>query len=138
MSNPSPSSSIEETESFAPRFNDAGLIACITVDDRSGAVLMVAWMNQEALRHTMRTGVVHYWSRSRKALWRKGATSGAEQRLVRLYTDCDQDVLLARVAVAPSAQGRTCHTGRASCFYREIVSDESDESDEHNLKLQFV
>ena len=113
-----PTPSIEESRSFAPRFGADGLIPCITVEDRTGDVLMMAWMNAEALRRTLETGEVHYWSRSRGALWHKGETSGARQRVVRIRTDCDQDVLLIRAAVEDRTG--TCHTGRTTCFYRTV------------------
>ena len=109
---------VEEGTAFLPRFDRDGLITCVTVDDRDGVVLMVAHMNGEALRLTMETGVAHYWSRSRKALWRKGDTSGQVQGVVELRTDCDQDALLMRVV--PGGDGGACHTGRRSCFYRVL------------------
>ena len=90
----------------------------MTVDDRSGDVLMLAHMNRRALDETLATGVMHYWSRSRATLWRKGDTSGQVQSLVELRVDCDQDALLARVVVA--GDGGACHTGRRSCFYRRV------------------
>ena len=109
---------LEEGEAFTPRFSADGLVACITIDDRSGEVLMLAHMNREALDKTLESGVVHYWSRSRQSLWRKGDTSGQIQTLVELRVDCDQDALLARVNVG--GDGGACHTGRRSCFYRRI------------------
>ena len=109
---------IEESDRFTPRFDADGLIPCFTVDAASGDVLMMAWMNEDALRLTLETGFAHYWSRSRQAIWRKGATSGAEQRVVELKTDCDQDVMLLSAEVANRAG--TCHTGRDTCFYRSV------------------
>jgi phosphoribosyl-AMP cyclohydrolase len=109
---------LEEGATFAPRFSPDGLITCVTVDDRSGDVLMLAHMNEEALEATLATGIMHYWSRSRGALWRKGDTSGQIQSLVELRVDCDQDALLARVNVG--GDGGACHTGRRSCFYRRV------------------
>ena len=109
---------IEESTRFTPRFDGNGLIPCVTVDAESGAVLMLAWMNADALQQTLATGFVHYWSRSRQRLWRKGESSGAVQRVVEIMTDCDQDVLLVRAAVKDPAG--TCHTGRPTCFYRTI------------------
>lgn len=109
---------IEESGRFTPRFGADGLIPCITVDAASGDALMMAWMNGESLRLTLETGFVHYWSRSRQRVWKKGETSGAVQRVVELRTDCDQDVLLVRAAVAERAG--TCHTGRPTCFYRRV------------------
>ena len=112
---------LEEGTAFLPRFDADGLIACVTLDDRDGAVLMVAHMNADSLRLTLDTGVAHYWSRSRGTLWRKGDTSGQTQRVVEIRTDCDQDVLLMRVV--PAGDGGACHTGRRSCFYRVLVHD---------------
>ena len=111
---------IEETTRFTPRFDAAGLITCVTVGT-GGRVLMVAHMNAEAVRLTIETGIVHYWSRSRGTLWRKGDTSGQVQRLVELRVDCDQDAVLARVTVG--GDGGACHTGRPSCFYRVVQPD---------------
>ncbi len=108
----------EEGPVFAPRFSGDGLLTCVTVDAGDGAVLMVAHMNAEALEKTLSTGIVHYWSRSRGSLWRKGDTSGQTQSLIELRVDCDQDALVARVKVA--GDGGACHTGRRSCFYRRV------------------
>lgn len=109
---------IEEGTRFRPRWDRDGLVACVALDDRDGAVLMLAHMNAEALRLTLRTGIAHYWSRSRAAIWRKGDTSGQVQRVVELRTDCDQDALIMRVV--PGGDGGACHTGRRSCFYRRL------------------
>ena len=108
----------EEGLSFQPKFGADGLAACVTIDVRRGDVLMVAHMNEAALEATLKTGVVHYWSRSRGALWRKGDTSGQIQRLVEMRVDCDQDAFVALVEVG--GDGGACHTGRRSCFYRRI------------------
>ncbi len=108
---------IEETTRFLPRFDAAGLVTCVTIAE-DGTVLMVAHLNAEALQLTLETGVMHYWSRSRGRIWRKGDTSGQIQRLIELRTDCDQDALLARVAVG--GDGGACHTGRPTCFYRVV------------------
>lgn len=110
--------SLEEGSDFTPRFDAAGLITCVALDASTGDVLMVAHMNAEALRITLETTAVTYWSRSRNFLWRKGDTSGQTQRLVEMRTDCDQDVLLLRVEVG--GHGGCCHTGRQSCFYRRV------------------
>ncbi len=91
---------IEEALRFTPRFGADGLIPCIAVDAANGDVLMMAWMNREALQLTLATGFVHYFSRSRGAIWKKGETSGALQRVVEVLADCDQDVLLVRAEVA--------------------------------------
>lgn len=108
----------EEGTIFAPLFDRDGLIICITIDDGDGSVLMVAHMNAEALDLTLSTGVAHYWSRSRKQLWRKGDTSGQTQRVIEIRTDCDQDAVLMRVVAG--GDGGACHTGRRSCFYRVV------------------
>ena len=112
------SSALEEGHIFSPRFSAEGLVTCVTVDADDGAVLMVAHMNAEALEKTLSSGLVHYWSRSRGELWRKGDTSGQLQTLVELRVDCDQDALMARVRVG--GDGGACHTGRRSCFYRRV------------------
>src|ERR1700722_5937263 len=109
---------LEEGAEFAPRFSSDGLLTCVTVDAVDGVVLMVAHMNAEALERTLASGVMHYWSRSRRSLWRKGDTSGQTQTLVELRVDCDQDALLARVRVG--GDGGAGHTGRRSCFYRRV------------------
>ena len=114
----------EEGLAFAPKFGADGLAVCIAVDAARGDVLMVAHMNQAALKATLETGVVHYWSRSRRALWRKGDTSGQVQKLVEMRVDCDQDAFLAFVEVG--GDGGACHTGRRSCFYRRVVTGEGE------------
>jgi phosphoribosyl-AMP cyclohydrolase len=115
---PAETSDREEGLVFKPRFGADGLATCVTVDASRGDVLMVAHMNEAALRATLATGVLHYWSRSRGALWRKGDTSGQTQTLVELRVDCDQDAFLALVEVAGNSGA--CHTGRRSCFYRRV------------------
>ena len=110
---------LEEGAQFSPRFGADGLITCVTVDAGDGTLLMVAHMNAEALAATLKTGIVHYWSRSRAALWRKGDTSGQVQTLVELRVDCDQDCVMAIVRVG--GDGGACHTGRRSCFYRRVA-----------------
>lgn len=113
----------EEGCVFRPKFGLDGLATCVAVDAARGDVLMVAHMNEAALEATLTTGVVHYWSRSRGALWRKGETSGQTQRLIELRVDCDQDAFLAFVEVG--GDGGACHTGRRSCFYRRVEADGS-------------
>jgi phosphoribosyl-AMP cyclohydrolase len=110
---------LEEGLAFAPRFDAAGLVTCVATDARSGDVLMVAHMNDEALRRTIETGDAWYYSRSRKKLWRKGETSGHVQRVVEMRTDCDQDAVWIRV----EQSGAACHTGRHSCFYRAVKNE---------------
>ena len=117
MSSPD-SDSIEETTRFAPRFGADGLIAAIVADAATNEVLMFAWMNEEALALTLETGEAHFWSRSRRQLWRKGETSGEVFAVVEVLTDCDQDALLLRAEAR--GQGAACHTGRRSCFYRAL------------------
>jgi phosphoribosyl-AMP cyclohydrolase len=102
---------------FIPiKWNEQGLAPAIVQDADSGRVLMLAWMNAEALRLTRETGQTHFWSRSRRELWHKGATSGNVQQVVSLHADCDADALLIRVRPA----GPACHTGRVSCFFQEL------------------
>jgi phosphoribosyl-AMP cyclohydrolase len=98
------------------KYNADGLIPCIAQDHASGEVLMMAWMNAASLGHTLQTGQVTYWSRSRQELWVKGATSGHVQTLVELRIDCDRDCLLALV----SQEGPACHTNRRSCFHTAL------------------
>lgn len=97
-------------------YNDAGLIPVIAQDDNTGEVLMMAWMNAEAVAQTLATGRVTYWSRSRQAFWIKGESSGHVQELVELRVDCDRDCLLVRVRQT----GPACHTNRRSCFYTAV------------------
>jgi phosphoribosyl-AMP cyclohydrolase len=108
---------IEEGVALAPKFDADGLVTCVTTDAASGDVLMVAHMNAEALARTIESGEAWYFSRSRRALWRKGETSGHVQRVTEMRIDCDQDAVLIKVEQAgPGA----CHTGRRSCFYRAV------------------
>jgi phosphoribosyl-AMP cyclohydrolase len=99
-------------------WTEAGLVPAIVQDVRTGQVLMLAYMNAEALRLTFETGEAHFWSRSRQALWHKGATSGHVQRVREVRVDCDADTILLKVDPA----GPACHTGEMSCFYR-VMSD---------------
>ena len=108
---------VEEGLTFAPKFDADGLITAVATDAKSGDVLMVAHMNADALRLTIESGEAWYYSRSRKALWKKGESSGHVQRVVELRVDCDQDAIWLKVEQAgPGA----CHTGRHSCFYRAV------------------
>jgi phosphoribosyl-AMP cyclohydrolase len=111
---------LERGETLAPRFDAAGLIAAVAVDADRGEVLMLAWMNAEALALTIETGAAHYYSRSRQALWKKGETSGQVQTVVEIRIDCDQDAVLLKVR--PQGDGGACHVGFRSCFYR-VVED---------------
>jgi len=103
---------------LAPRFDAAGLIAAVTTHAETGEVLMLAWMNAQALRLTLETGEAHYFSRSRQALWKKGETSGQVQQVVEVRVDCDQDAILLKVL--PRGDGGACHVGFRSCFYRVV------------------
>lgn len=109
---------VEEGAELAPKFDSEGLIACVTTEADTGEVLMLGYMNAEALEKTIATGEAHYWSRSRNVLWHKGATSGLVQRVVEMRIDDDQDAVWLRVAVAGS--GASCHVGYRSCFYRKV------------------
>ena len=108
------------TKELRPRFNASGLVTVITRDASTNEVLMLAWMNQQALSKTIKTGKATYWSRSRKKLWIKGETSGNTQQVVELRIDCDQDAILMKVNQA----GNACHTNRKSCFYRQISGEQ--------------
>jgi len=113
------SADIETSLTRQPRFDANGLIPAIAQDASTGRVLMLAWMNAQALRLTPETGQATYWSRSRGALWRKGETSGHTQRVVEARIDCDQDCILLRVEQI----GPACHTGASDCFYRVVAPD---------------
>jgi phosphoribosyl-AMP cyclohydrolase len=113
---------LEEGADFTPRFDANGLVVCVTIEAATREILMVAYMNQLALDKTIETGLAHYWSRSRKRLWRKGDTSGQTQTVVALRVDCDQDAIV--LEVEPGGDGKACHTGRKSCFYRKYQAGE--------------
>ena len=108
---------VEEGLTLAPRFDADGLVTCVATDAATGDVLMVAHMNAEALRRTVETGEAWYYSRSRRALWKKGESSGHGQRVIEMRVDCDQDAVW--IKVEQSGLG-ACHTGRRSCFYRAV------------------
>ncbi|MEW6629515.1 MAG: phosphoribosyl-AMP cyclohydrolase [Pseudomonadota bacterium] len=110
---------VEESSALTPEFNENGLIPAVATDATSGTVLMLAWMNPAALEKTIETGQAWYWSRSRRRLWHKGATSGQIQHVEELRVDCDQDAVWLKVRAA--GDGGCCHTGRTSCFYRQVV-----------------
>ncbi|MCW7076992.1 MAG: phosphoribosyl-AMP cyclohydrolase [Candidatus Syntropharchaeales archaeon] len=101
------------------KYDDNGLITAVAQDHLTGEVLMVAYMNAEALRMTLKTGIVHYWSRSRSKLWKKGESSGHVQTVKEILVDCDGDALLLKV----EQKGGACHTGYKSCFYRTADGD---------------
>ena len=128
MSTSADNSDREEGLAFQPKFDASGLVTCVATDAASGDVLMVAHMNDEALRKTIESGEAWYFSRSRNALWRKGESSGHTQRVVEMRMDCDQDAIWIRVEQA----GAACHTGRRSCFYRAVTPGEG------GARLSFV
>jgi phosphoribosyl-AMP cyclohydrolase len=109
---------LERGAVLAPRFDGNGLIAAVATHASTGEVLMLAWMNAEALRLTIDTGFAHYFSRSRQALWRKGESSGQTQKVRELRVDCDQDAIWLKVE--PQGDGGACHVGFRSCFYRAL------------------
>jgi phosphoribosyl-AMP cyclohydrolase len=111
----------DETTSLQLKYNSDGLVSAIVVDASDNTVLMFAHMNAEAFAKTQETGFIHFWSRSRKHLWKKGETSGETFRVIEMRVDCDQDCLLVRVEA--QGKGNSCHTGRRSCFYRMIEGD---------------
>jgi phosphoribosyl-AMP cyclohydrolase len=118
----------EEGLAFQPKFDASGLVTCVATDALTGDVLMVAHMNDEALRKTVASGEAWYFSRSRNTLWRKGETSGQAQRLVEMRMDCDQDAVWIKVEQI----GAACHTGRRSCFYRKVDGDGGE------IRLSFI
>ena len=113
---PGTSTDLEEGLALTPKFDADGLVTCVATDAASGDVLMVAHMNAPALAKTIATGEAWYFSRSRRALWRKGETSGHTQRVIEMRIDCDQDAVWIKVEQVAGA----CHTGRRSCFYRAV------------------
>ncbi len=125
---------IELGTTLQPKFGPDGLIPCITSDHATNEVLMFAFMNAEALAHTLKTGKATYWSRSRSKLWIKGEESGNAQLVKELLVDCDQDVILLKVE---NIGGAACHNGYQSCFYRRLAPD-AKADDAASLKLQFA
>lgn len=125
-------SEIEEGLTLCPKFDRDGLLPAIAADANTGEVLMLAYMNDEALQKTIATGEAHYWSRSRREIWHKGATSGNIQKIVDLRIDCDQDAIL--MIVAQQGRGASCHTGYKSCFFRAIPTQIQLAAD---LKLEY-
>jgi len=115
--------SIEESSEFSPRFDDNGLIPVVAQDARTGQVLMVGYMNKEALDLTIKSGYATYFSRSRKRLWKKGEESGHVQKVEQILVDCDQDCLVLKVTV----DAGQCHAGYQSCFYRALRKDSDKE-----------
>jgi phosphoribosyl-AMP cyclohydrolase len=125
---------VELGTKLQPKFGPDGMVPCITVDDATGSVLMFAFMNAESLSQTVETGKATFWSRSRGKMWVKGEESGNVLKVVDLYVDCDQDVLLLRVTNAgPGA----CHNGYPSCFYRKLAPG-ANFADPESLRLEFT
>lgn len=122
---------IETGNVFMPKFDEHGLIACIVTDAGDGEVLMFAYMNEDALARTIESGEAWFWSRSRKALWRKGESSGNTLKVEDIRVDCDQDAILLRVRIG--GKGVACHTGERSCFYRGLPVKPSVKPSAHNL-----
>ncbi|HUP90889.1 MAG TPA: phosphoribosyl-AMP cyclohydrolase [Solimonas sp.] len=122
---------VEEGHELAPKFDEHGLIPCVTTAAASGEVLMLGYMNAEALRKTILTGEAHYFSRSRQVIWHKGATSGLVQKIVELRIDDDQDAVWLRVEIPGDA---SCHVGYRSCFYRSVPTGTG--ADERTLKYE--
>lgn len=112
---------LEEGTQFDPIYDSHGLVTAVVTDISNGDLLMVAHMNETALQLTLDTGVVHFWSRSRQKLWKKGESSGNFLYVREIRTDCDQDAIWVKVSI--EGAGATCHTGRKSCFYRRLVKD---------------
>jgi len=110
---------IEEGAELAPRFDANGLVTVVAIETGTNTPLMLAHMNAEALSLTLETGIMHYYSRSRRGIWKKGETSGELQKLVELRADCDQDAFIA--VVEQTGRGAACHTGRKTCFYRRVT-----------------
>lgn len=108
----------EQGLTLMPKFDENGLVTAVVTDVDGGAILMVAHMNEEALRATLDTGNAHFWSRSRKRIWMKGEESGNTLAVSDIFVDCDQDALWIKARLA--GQGVACHTGRYSCFYRRV------------------
>jgi len=131
---------VEEGSEFAPKFDEHGLIPVVTTEYSSGLLLMQGYMNKEALLESLRLGEAVYYSRSRKVIWHKGATSGLVQKIKEFYVDDDQDCIWLRVEVTGS--GASCHVGYKSCFYRKLPFGEALKNDENltlnGLKLEYT
>ena len=127
---PGTASDLEEGLALTPKFDADGLVTCVATDAGSGEVLMVAHMNAEALARTIATGEAWYFSRSRRALWKKGEASGHTQRVLEMRVDCDQDAVVIKV----EQRGGACHTGRRSCFYRAVPVGEGAKT---SVRLEF-
>ena len=124
---------VEEGKFLSPKFDDKGLIPVVTTDNKSGEVLMHGYMNSEALKKTIETKEAHYWSRSRKAIWHKGKTSGFSQKVIQIRIDDDQDSIWLSVDIG---DGASCHVGYKSCFYRSIPLGKINETQKVEMKFE--
>ena len=124
---------VEEGKFLSPKFDDKGLIPVVTTDSKTGEVLMHGYMNSEALKKTIETKEAHYWSRSRKALWHKGKTSGFSQKVIQIRIDDDQDSIWLIVDIG---DGASCHVGYKSCFYRSIPLGKINETEKVEIKFE--
>jgi phosphoribosyl-AMP cyclohydrolase len=130
---PGDAAEIEAGTAFTPQFGADGLLPVVVTSAATGEVLMLAYMNADALARTLETGEAHYWSRSRQTLWRKGETSGNSQLVVEMRIDCDQDTLLLKVEMGGAEA--SCHTGHRTCFYRAVPLGDASSA---GVSLQFV
>ena len=124
---------VEEGKFLSPKFDDKGLIPVVTTDSKTGEVLMHGYMNSEALKKTIETKEAHYWSRSRKAIWHKGKTSGFSQKVIQIRVDDDQDSIWLSVDIG---DGASCHVGYKSCFYRSIPLGKIKETEKVEMKFE--
>ena len=124
---------VEEGKFLSPKFDDKGLIPVVTTDSKTGEVLMHGYMNSEALKKTIETKEAHYWSRSRKAIWHKGKTSGFSQKVIQIRVDDDQDSIWLSVDIG---DGASCHVGYKSCFYRSIPLGKINETEKVEMKFE--
>ena len=124
---------VEEGKFLSPKFDDNGLIPVVTTDSKTGEVLMHGYMNSEALKKTIETKEAHYWSRSRKAIWHKGKTSGFSQKVIQIRIDDDQDSIWLSVDIG---DGASCHVGYKSCFYRSIPLGKIKETEKVEMKFE--
>ena len=124
---------VEEGKFLSPKLDDKGLIPVVTTDSKTGEVLMHGYMNSEALKKTIETKEAHYWSRSRKAIWHKGKTSGFSQKVIQIRVDDDQDSIWLSVDIG---DGASCHVGYKSCFYRSIPLGKINETEKVEMKFE--
>lgn len=132
MANDQTKSEIDETSSFKPKFDADGLMPAIAIEKSTGTILMMAWVNEEALKKSLQSGYANFWSRSRKAFWEKGETSGNRLKIIDILIDCDQDSLCMYVEM--EGEKAACHTGRRTCYYRKLIQNPS----KNNISLEFT